>query len=199
MRVKAFSGIERAARWKLGRLGAARELKDLRALAVNRFEALAGHREGPYSIRINDRRSNRFRWPDGAPGPSDAEIVDYHWELDMAVTAIHPGKCRAEELQELGLSAAELARRLDLPNQPHHGHSQRPAGYHRRHRLASGTFFGGTSAEFWLDLQSLYERRLAPSAEQNWEIDTNPSGFPLDHAGPLNIGIAICGPLPTAR
>jgi len=31
------------------------------------------------------------------------------------VTAIHPGEHLAEELKELGMSAAELARRLDVP------------------------------------------------------------------------------------
>jgi proteic killer suppression protein len=54
--VKAFSRVERAVRLKLDRRGAARELKDLRALPGNRFGALAGDRKGPYSIRINDRR-----------------------------------------------------------------------------------------------------------------------------------------------
>lgn len=33
----------------------------------------------------------------------------------MAVTAIHPGEHLAEELDELGMSAAELARRLNVP------------------------------------------------------------------------------------
>jgi addiction module HigA family antidote len=33
----------------------------------------------------------------------------------MAVTAIHPGEHLAEELTELGMSAAELARKLDVP------------------------------------------------------------------------------------
>ena len=33
----------------------------------------------------------------------------------MAVTAIHPGEHLAEELEELGMSAAELARNLDVP------------------------------------------------------------------------------------
>ena len=33
----------------------------------------------------------------------------------MAVTAIHPGKHLALELNELGMSAAELARQLDVP------------------------------------------------------------------------------------
>jgi transcriptional regulator with XRE-family HTH domain len=33
----------------------------------------------------------------------------------MALTAIHPGEHLAEELKELGMSAAELARKLDVP------------------------------------------------------------------------------------
>jgi len=36
----------------------------------------------------------------------------------MAVTAIHPGQHLAEELDELGMSAAELARRLGLADGP---------------------------------------------------------------------------------
>jgi proteic killer suppression protein len=46
-RVKAFSGIERAARLKLDRLESAVTLQDLAALPGNRFEALAGDRKGP--------------------------------------------------------------------------------------------------------------------------------------------------------
>jgi addiction module HigA family antidote len=33
----------------------------------------------------------------------------------MSVTAIHPGEHLVEELKELGMSAAELARKLDVP------------------------------------------------------------------------------------
>ena len=33
----------------------------------------------------------------------------------MIPTAIHPGEHLAEELKELGMSAAELARKLDVP------------------------------------------------------------------------------------
>jgi transcriptional regulator with XRE-family HTH domain len=33
----------------------------------------------------------------------------------IALTAIHPGEHLAEELKELGMSAAELARQLDVP------------------------------------------------------------------------------------
>jgi proteic killer suppression protein len=77
-RIKAFSGVERAAQLKLDRLEAAVELRDLAALPGNRFEALKGDRKGQYSIRINDQWRICFEWPAGAPGPSNVEIVDYH-------------------------------------------------------------------------------------------------------------------------
>jgi toxin HigB-1 len=77
-RVKAFSEIERPARLKLDRLEAATAVKDLRGLPGNRFEALAGDRKAQYSIRINGQWRICFEWPDGAPGPSNVEIVDYH-------------------------------------------------------------------------------------------------------------------------
>ncbi|HEY9141332.1 MAG TPA: type II toxin-antitoxin system RelE/ParE family toxin [Bryobacteraceae bacterium] len=77
-RVKGFFGIERAARLKLDRLEAATAPRDLAALPGNRFEALAGGRKGQYSIRINDQWRACFEWPDGAPGPSNVEIIDYH-------------------------------------------------------------------------------------------------------------------------
>jgi len=77
-RVKAFSGIQRSARLKLDRLEAAAALRDIAVLPGNRFEALAGDRRGQYSIRINDQWRICFEWPDGAQGPSNVEIVDYH-------------------------------------------------------------------------------------------------------------------------
>jgi len=77
-RVKSLSGIERAARLKLDRLEAAAALGDLAALPGNRFERLKGDRKGQYSIRINDQWRICFDWGEGAPGPSNVEIVDYH-------------------------------------------------------------------------------------------------------------------------
>ena len=77
-RIKAFWGIERAARLKLDRLEAAVELRDLSALPGNRLEALKGDRKGQYSIRINDQWRICFEWPSGSPGPANVEIVDYH-------------------------------------------------------------------------------------------------------------------------
>ena len=78
----------------------------------------------------------------------------------MAVTAIHPGVHLAEELKELGMSAAELARKLDVPTNRVTGilNGQRAITGDTALRLAH---FFGTSAEFWLNLQSLYELRVA--------------------------------------
>ncbi len=78
----------------------------------------------------------------------------------MALTAIHPGKHLAEELKELGISAAELARKLDVPTNRVTGilNGQRAITGDTALRLAH---FFGTSAEFWLNLQSLYALRLA--------------------------------------
>jgi proteic killer suppression protein len=77
-RIKAFSGIERAARLKLDRLEAAVSLHDLAVLPGNRLEFLKGDRKGQYSIRINDQWRICFEWTGDAPGPANVEIVDYH-------------------------------------------------------------------------------------------------------------------------
>jgi proteic killer suppression protein len=77
-KVKAFSGFERAARLKLDRIEAATSTKDLAALPGNHFEILKGDRKGLYSIRINDQWRICFEWQNGAKGPSNLEIVDYH-------------------------------------------------------------------------------------------------------------------------
>jgi addiction module HigA family antidote len=78
----------------------------------------------------------------------------------MAVAAIHPGEHLAEELEALEMSAAELARKLRVPT-------------NRVTQILNGTrsitgdtalrlaHFFGTSAQFWLNLQSLYDLRLA--------------------------------------
>ena len=78
----------------------------------------------------------------------------------MGVTAIHPGEHLAEELNEIGMSAAELARKLDVPTNRITGilNGQRAITGDTALRLAN---FFGTSAEFWLNLQSLYELRIA--------------------------------------
>ena len=76
-RVKDFDGIGKAAEMKLDQVDAATSIRDL-ALPGNRLEALKGDRKGQHSIRINGQWRLCFEWRQGAPGPSNVEIVDYH-------------------------------------------------------------------------------------------------------------------------
>lgn len=78
----------------------------------------------------------------------------------MAIVAIHPGEHLAEELQTLDMSAAELARKIGVPT-------------NRVTQILNGTraitgdtavrlaHFFGTSPQFWINLQGLYDLRLA--------------------------------------
>ncbi len=77
-RVPSFEGFRRQAEKRLRVLEAAASLRDLAQLPSNRLEALSGDREGQYSIRINQRWRICFEWPQGADGPENVEIVDYH-------------------------------------------------------------------------------------------------------------------------
>jgi addiction module HigA family antidote len=78
----------------------------------------------------------------------------------MARTPIHPGEHLADELKELGISAAELARQIDVPVNRVTGIINGQRGVTADTALRFGHWFG-TSAEFWLNLQQLYELRLA--------------------------------------
>ncbi len=78
----------------------------------------------------------------------------------MPMIAIHPGEHLAEELEALGMSAAALARQLRVP-------TNRITAILNGHRAITGdtalrlAHFFGTSAQFWLNLQVIYELRLA--------------------------------------
>ena len=78
----------------------------------------------------------------------------------MPAPAIHLGKHLEEELTALNMSASALASRLQVP-------TNRIAGILNGQRAITGdtalrpAHFFGTSAEFWLNLQMLYELRLA--------------------------------------
>ena len=80
----------------------------------------------------------------------------------MARTPIHPGEHLAEQLKALDMSAAELARRLAVP-------TNRVTAIIKGQRAVTGDtalrlgHFFGNSPQFWLNLQSLYELRLAGS------------------------------------
>ena len=78
----------------------------------------------------------------------------------MAILPIHPGEHLAEELTELGMSADALAQQIQVPakriTEILNGRSSITADS----ALRLGHFFG-TSPDFWLNLQQLYELRLA--------------------------------------
>jgi addiction module HigA family antidote len=78
----------------------------------------------------------------------------------MARTPIHPGVHLAEELEELSMSAAELSRQIDVPVNRITAIMNGQRGVTADTALRLGHWFG-TSPEFWLNLQSLYEVRLA--------------------------------------
>lgn len=78
----------------------------------------------------------------------------------MTRPAIHPGQILAEELAEIAVTPSELARQLRVPpnriTQILHG--KRAITGDTALRL--GHWFG-TSAQFWLNLQSAYDIRVA--------------------------------------
>jgi addiction module HigA family antidote len=95
----------------------------------------------------------------------------------MARPAIHPGEILADELSELGVSPTELSRQINVPpnrvTQIING--QRNITGDTALRL--GHWFR-TSAQFWLNLQSAYDIRLAEQAagEEIAALPTRPTG-----------------------
>jgi len=78
----------------------------------------------------------------------------------MAIIAIHPGEHLAVELEALDMSAAELARKIEVPTNRITQILNGTRAVTGDTALRLGHFFG-TSAQFWLNLQSLYDLRLA--------------------------------------
>ena len=78
----------------------------------------------------------------------------------MARSAIHPGEHLAEQLAALDMTAAELARQLKVP-------ANRITGILNGQRTVTGDtalrlgHFFHTSAQFWLNLQTIYDLRVA--------------------------------------
>jgi antitoxin HigA-1 len=78
----------------------------------------------------------------------------------MARPPIRPAEILADELHEIGLNGAELARQLQVP-------PNRISQILRGKRAISGdtalrlAHWFGTTPQFWLNLQSAYEIRVA--------------------------------------
>ncbi len=76
----------------------------------------------------------------------------------MVRSAIHPGEHLAEELREIGMSAAALAHTIDVPVDWITGIISGQRDITADTALRLGHWLG-TSPEFWLNLQSLHELR----------------------------------------
>ncbi|HVZ68663.1 MAG TPA: type II toxin-antitoxin system RelE/ParE family toxin [Rhizomicrobium sp.] len=77
-RVKQFEPFRARAERLLDRLDMAASLTDIANFRGHRLEKLKGDRKGQWSIRINGQWHTCFKWADGAAGPGEVEIVDYH-------------------------------------------------------------------------------------------------------------------------
>ena len=91
----------------------------------------------------------------------------------MLRTPIHPGEHLAEELRELGFSAAELARQIAVPINRITGIINGQRGVTADTALRLGHWFG-TSPQFWMNLQQMYELRVA-EREVGAQIATLPT------------------------
>jgi addiction module HigA family antidote len=81
----------------------------------------------------------------------------------MARPAIHPGEILAEELDELGVSAAEFGRQLHVPTNRITQILNGKRAISADSALRLGQWFG-TGPELWLNLQRSYDLRVAEAA-----------------------------------
>ena len=84
----------------------------------------------------------------------------------MSLSAIHPGEHLTEELDALGMSAAALARRLNVPTNRITEILNGRRSITGDTALRLGHFFG-TSPQFWLNLQAIFDLRIAE--ERSWK------------------------------
>ncbi len=81
----------------------------------------------------------------------------------MARPAIHPGETLADELSELQITPTELARQIAVPPNRISQIIQGKRAITGDTALRLGHWFQ-TSPQFWLNLQSAYDLRLASEA-----------------------------------
>ena len=95
--------------------------------------------------------------------------------------AIHPGEILAEELEAIAVTPTELARQLRVPANRITQIIQGKRAITGDTALRLGHWFG-TSAQFWLNLQSAYELRVA-AQQSGGEIARLPTRGATSAAG----------------
>ena len=73
---RRYAAFERVAFRKLRQINSVSRVEELFEPPGNRLERLKGHREGLWSLRINNRWRVCFEWRDG--DVYEVQIVDYH-------------------------------------------------------------------------------------------------------------------------
>lgn len=79
---------------------------------------------------------------------------------DVSKAPVHPGQYLADELKEIGVTPTELARQIDVP-------PNRLSEIIRGRRSITGdtalrlSHWFGTTPQFWMNLQSAYDVRVA--------------------------------------
>src|SRR5712675_233796 len=81
-------------------------------------------------------------------------------ETTMARTPIHPGEILGDELEEIGLTAKKLADTIEVPPNRLYQLLAGKRNITADTALRLSQYFG-TSADFWMNLQSAYELDLA--------------------------------------
>ena len=103
----------------------------------------------------------------------------------MARTPIHPGEILAEELEELGVTPTELSRQIRVP-------ANRVSQIINGKRAVTGdtalrlAHWFGTSPQFWMNLQALYDVRLAEqqAGQEIKKLPTKPARSKTHHPRP---------------
>ncbi len=102
----------------------------------------------------------------------------------MPRPAIHPGEILADELEALGMTPTDLARRIDVSPNRVTRIIRGQRGLTGDTALRLGHWFG-TSAQFRLDLQAAYDIRVA-GAKAGKEIASLPTRRPTPARGRPN-------------
>jgi antitoxin HigA-1 len=99
----------------------------------------------------------------------------------MARPAIHPGEILADELSELKITPTELSRQISVPPNRISQIIQGKRAITGDTALRLGHWFQ-TSAQFWLNLQSAYDLRVA-NEEIGREVAALPTRLTMRRAG----------------
>ena len=115
----------------------------------------------------------------------------------MARTPIHPGEILSEELEELGVSPTELSRQIRVP-------ANRISQIVNGKRAITGdtalrlAHWFGTSPQFWMNLQALYDVRMA-EREAGTEIKRLPTDIEAENNGTTDRTALGISTVPHAR